>query len=82
MEPLGSRRAGLAVALVAGGFLVVQAPGAGPAALTSPTWTVSSNQAAATGVTYSYSFKTATAGSIDMSTFAVSGAGSPVPRRS
>ena len=38
-------------------------------------WTVSNNQVSATNVSYSYSFKTATAGTIKTITFAVSGAG-------
>ena len=38
-------------------------------------WSVSNNQVGATAVTYSYSFKTATAGTIKTITFAVSGAG-------
>jgi len=38
-------------------------------------WTVSNNQVSATGVTYAYSFKTTTAGTIKTITFAVSGAG-------
>ena len=39
------------------------------------TWSVSNNQVSATAVTYSYSFKTATAGTIKTITFVVSGAG-------
>ena len=38
-------------------------------------WSVSNNQVSATGVSYSYSFKTTTAGTIKTITFAVSGAG-------
>ena len=38
-------------------------------------WSVSNNQVAATNVSYSYSFKTTTAGTIKTITFAVSGAG-------
>jgi len=49
--------------------------------LTNVTWSVSNNQISATNVSYSYSFKTATTGSIKTITFAVSGAnlaGTPV----
>src|SRR5437763_15039476 len=45
------------------------------AALTNLSWTVTNNQVSATSVTYSYSFKTATTGTIKSITFAVSGAG-------
>ncbi len=38
-------------------------------------WTVSNNQVSATNTSYSYSFKTTTAGTIKTITFAVSGAG-------
>jgi len=51
---------------------------AGPAwagTLTNMSWAVSNNQVGATGVTYTYSFTTATAGTIKSITFAVSGAG-------
>jgi hypothetical protein len=48
---------------------------AGAAALTNVTWSVSNNQVSATNVTYAYSFKTATTGTIKTITFAVSGAG-------
>ncbi len=68
-------RAGLVSLALAGGFLVVQAPTVNAAALTTVNWSVSNNQVAATNVTYSYSFKTATAGTIKTITFAVSGAG-------
>jgi hypothetical protein len=71
----GRARAGLAFALVAGGFLVVQAPGANAAALTAVDWAVTDNQVGATGVTYTYSFKTAAAGNIKTINFAVSGSG-------
>lgn len=64
----------MAVALSAG-YLVFSAPSANAAALTNVTWSVSNNQINATGVTYSYSFKTATTGTIKTITFAVSGAG-------
>src|SRR3954465_4707402 len=47
---------------------------AGAAGLTNVTWSVSNNQVSATNVTYAYSFKTATTGTIKTITFAVSGA--------
>src|SRR5256885_224735 len=50
-------------------------PSANAAALTNLTWSVSNNQVSATNVTYSYSFKTATTGTIKTITFAVSGSG-------
>jgi hypothetical protein len=51
---------------------------ASPASAGTPanmSWAVSNNQVGATGVTYSYSFTTATTGTIKSITFAVSGAG-------
>ena len=51
---------------------------ASPASAGTPTnmsWTVSNNQVGATSVKYSYSFTTATAGTIKSLTFVVSGAG-------
>ena len=51
---------------------------ASPASAGTPTnmsWTVSNNQVGATSVKYSYSFTTATAGTIKSITFVVSGAG-------
>lgn len=60
--------------MVAGVSLLV-APAANAAALTTVNWSLTNNQAAATGVTYSYSFKTATTATIKTVTFAVSGAG-------
>ena len=45
------------------------------AALTNLSWSVSNNQVSATNVTYAYSFKTGTAGTIKTITFAVSGSG-------
>ena len=65
----------LALALLGAGLAVVGAAPAGAAALTTVNWSVSNNQVAAANVTYSYSFKTATAGTIGKVTFAVSGAG-------
>ena len=50
-------------------------PSANAAALTNLTWSVSNNQVSATNVTYSYSFKTATTGTIKTITFVVSGSG-------
>jgi hypothetical protein len=58
-----------------GSYALVNASPAAAAALTNTTWSVSSNQAGATSVTYSYSFKTATTGSIKTITLAVSGSG-------
>ncbi|MHA7224340.1 hypothetical protein ACX80S_18865 [Arthrobacter sp. RHLT1-20] len=66
---------GMAGLLAATGLIVAGAPAAQAAALTQTTWSVSNNQAAAAGVTHSYSFKTATAGAIKTITFAVTGAG-------
>jgi len=63
----------LFVAVVAGLLSVPVAANA--AALTNLSWTVSNNQISATNVTYSYSFKTATAGTIGKILFTVSGAG-------
>ena len=54
---------------------VLPADHADAAALTTVNWSVSNNQINATAVTYAYSFKTATAGTIKTITFAVSGAG-------
>ena len=71
----GRARAGLVAFLLACGFLVVNAPTVNAAALTTVSWSVSNNQVSATNVTYTYSFKTATAGTIKTITFAVSGAG-------
>ena len=62
-------------ALLAACLLALWASPAKAAALTNTSWTVSNNQVSATGVSYSYSFKTATAGTIKTITFAVSGAG-------
>jgi hypothetical protein len=63
------------VAVVASTLLGLGAPAAQAAALTSLNWSVSNNQVGATGVTYSYSFKTATTGTIKTIDFVVSGAG-------
>src|SRR5207244_6166823 len=56
-------------------FLALSATPASAATLTNVSWSVSNNQAGATGVTYSYSFTTATTGTIKTITFAVSGSG-------
>ena len=61
------------IAIVAGLLAIPVAANA--AALTNLSWTVSNNQVSATNVTYSYSFRTATAGTIKSITFVVSGAG-------
>jgi len=61
------------VAVVAG--LLAMPVAANAAALTNVSWTVSNNQISAPNVTYSYSFKTATTGTIKTITFVVSGAG-------
>ena len=65
----------LTTAVVAASFFAFTASPAGAATLTNMTWSVSNNQVGATAVTYSYSFKTTTAGTIKTITFAVSGAG-------
>jgi hypothetical protein len=65
--------------------IVVMPLAANAATLTNVNWSVSNNQAAATNVTYSYDFKTATAGTIKTITFVVSGAtlgGAPAVARS
>ena len=64
-----------AVAVLMASFVGLSATPASAAALTNMSWTVSNNQVGATNVTYSYSFKTATAGIIAKITFVVSGAG-------
>ena len=65
----------LSAAALAIGISGLTAPTASAAALTATSWTVTNNQVGAAAVTYSYSFKTAAAGSIKTITFAVSGAG-------
>jgi hypothetical protein len=50
-------------------------PSASAAGLTNMSWSVSNNQVGTTNVTYSYSFTTASVGTIKTITFAVSGAG-------
>jgi hypothetical protein len=56
-------------------LVVLQASPASAAALTNVSWSVSNNQVSATNVTYAYSLKTATTGTIKTITLAVSGAG-------
>jgi hypothetical protein len=70
-----SRRALMVVLAIVGSLLALGAPAAQAAALTNVSWTVTNNQVSATNVTYSYSFRTATAGTIKSITFVVSGAG-------
>jgi len=67
----------LALGAVATGatMLVLTALPAGAATLTNMSWSVSNNQVSAANTSYSYSFKTTTAGTIKSITFAVSGAG-------
>src|SRR6266550_2450339 len=73
---LSRGRVGLLVALgLLAAFLVLPAPPASAATLTNVSWSVSNNQVSATNVTYAYSFKTATTGTIKTITFVVSGAG-------
>ena len=64
--------AGLAIAA---SVLVFDSPAANAAALTNISWSVSNNQINATNVTYAFSFRVATTGTIKSITFAVSGAG-------
>src|SRR5437867_10761083 len=71
----GWRLWGAALAILVVMLFVRSAPSASAAALTNMSWSVSNNQVSATSVTYSYSFTTASAGTIKTITFAVSGAG-------
>ena len=69
--------AGLAVMT---GVVILQSGEAFAGTLTNVSWAVSNNAGGATGVNYSYSFKTATTGTIKTITFTVSGgtlAGAP-----
>jgi hypothetical protein len=76
VRPVSRRRlALLALVALVSTFLVFTAPSAHAAALTNVNWSVSNNQAGATPVNYSYSFKTATAGTIKTIDMVVSGAG-------
>src|SRR5947208_7035620 len=68
-------RALIVVLALVGGMLSFGTSAAQAAALTNLSWTVTNNQVSATSVTSSYSFKTATTGTIKTITFAVSGAG-------
>jgi hypothetical protein len=61
------------VAMITGMFAMPQAANA--AALTNVNWSVSNNQVSATPVNYSFSFTTATTGTIKSITFVFSGAG-------
>ena len=64
-----------AVAALATSFVALSPTPASAATLTAMSWSASNNQVNATNVTYAYSFKTATAGTIAKITFLVSGAG-------
>jgi hypothetical protein len=64
-----------ATAVVAAAFLAFSTTNANAGTPTNMSWTVSNNQVGVTGVTYSYSFTTATVGIIKSITFAVSGSG-------
>lgn len=64
-----------AAVLLATCIAALQAGTAAAATPTNMSWTVSSNQVGATNTTYSYSFTTATTGTIKFITFAVSGSG-------
>src|SRR5437868_8614709 len=76
-RPSAARRrpaVGLIVIVLAWTLFVWRSAPAHAAALTNLNWSMTNNQVGATGVTYSYSFKTATAGTIKTIDFAVSGA--------
>ena len=81
VAPRKRRRAVRARALPAGLALLVAAAltfwvaAASAGTPTNMSWSVSNNQIGATNVTYSYSFTTATTGTIKTITFAVSGSG-------
>src|SRR6201989_3282724 len=68
-------RLALGAAAIVTCVLALTALPAGAATLTHMSWTLSNTQVSATNVSYSYSFKTTTAGTIGKITFAVSGAG-------
>jgi len=70
----GRGAAVLSVVAMVSAFSALIAPAANAATLTTPVWSVSNNQVGATPVTYTYSFKTATTGTIKTITFVVSGA--------
>jgi hypothetical protein len=65
----------LVAAAIVASFLAFSASPASAGTPTNMSWTVSNNQVGATGVSYAYSFKTATTGTIKTITFVVSGAG-------
>jgi hypothetical protein len=62
-----------AVAVLTSFLVALSTTPASAAALTNMSWSVSNNQVGATGVTYSYSFRTATTGTIKSITFVVGG---------
>jgi hypothetical protein len=70
-----SRAVLMTASAIAASLLAFSASPASAGTPTNMSWTVSNNQVGATAVTYGYSFKTATAGTIKTITFAVSGAG-------
>ena len=65
----------VAFTLMTGATVMTTESALAAGALTNLSWAVSNNQAGATAVNYSFSFKTATAGAIKTITFTVSGAG-------
>ncbi|HXW33569.1 MAG TPA: hypothetical protein VEJ87_03255 [Acidimicrobiales bacterium] len=65
----------LVSAALAGGLLTVASAPASAGTPTNINWALTNNQVGATGVTYSYSFTTATTGIIKTITYTVSGAG-------
>src|SRR5262249_11116527 len=71
---VGPRSLFVVVAVIVS-FLAFSTGSASAATLTNISWSVSNNQAGATRVTYSYSFTTATTGTIKTITFVVSGSG-------
>ena len=74
--PFWRRRLGIPLVLgTVAALLAIPATSAGAATLTNVSWSVSNNQVAATGVSYSYSFTAATTGTIKTITMVVSGAG-------
>jgi hypothetical protein len=68
-------RLALGAAVIGASALALTAMPAAASTLTNMSWTVSNNQVSATNVSYAYSFKTTTAGTIKTITFAVSGSG-------
>ncbi len=63
------------VVAISGSVIALGSSPALAGTLTTVNWTVTNNQVSATGVTYAYSFKTASTGTIKTITFAVSGSG-------